>query len=41
MMATAERGYSGARLNRPGLDQLREHAAMAAFQIVLIAYHHS
>ncbi len=29
-------GYSGARLNRPGLDQLREHAAMAAFQIVLI-----
>ena len=29
-------GYSGARLNRPGLDQLREQAAMAAFQIVLI-----
>ncbi len=29
-------GYSGARLNRPGLDRLREQAAMAAFQIVLI-----
>jgi hypothetical protein len=23
-------GYSGARLNRPGLDRLRDHAACAA-----------
>lgn len=29
-------GYTGARLNRPGLDRLREQATMAAFQIVLI-----
>lgn len=30
-------GYSGAQLNRPGLDRLRDRAAMAAFQLVLIA----
>ena len=24
-------GYSGAKLSRPGLDRLRDHAAMAAF----------
>ncbi|MCA1617047.1 MAG: recombinase family protein [Acidobacteria bacterium] len=29
-------GYSGAQLNRPGLDRLRDHAAMAAFELVLI-----
>ena len=29
-------GYSGATLNRPGLDRLREQAAMAAFEQVLI-----
>ena len=29
-------GYSGAKLNRPGLDRLRERAAMAAFERVLI-----
>src|SRR5919108_929491 len=29
-------GYSGARLNRPGLDRLRDHAAFAAFELVLI-----
>ncbi len=29
-------GYSGAQLNRPGLDHLRDHAAMAAFECVLI-----
>ena len=29
-------GYSGAKLNRPGLDRLRDHAAMAAFEVVLI-----
>jgi site-specific DNA recombinase len=29
-------GYSGAQLNRPGLDQLRDHAAFAAFELVLI-----
>jgi site-specific DNA recombinase len=29
-------GYSGASLNRPGLDHLRDHAAMGAFELVLI-----
>ena len=29
-------GYSGASLNRPGLDRLREQAAMAAFELVLM-----
>ena len=29
-------GYSGAKLNRPGLDCLRDRAAMAAFECVLI-----
>jgi site-specific DNA recombinase len=29
-------GYSGAQLNRPGLDRLRDHAALAAFEMVLI-----
>jgi site-specific DNA recombinase len=29
-------GYRGARLNRPGLDRLRDQAALAAFQRVLI-----
>jgi site-specific DNA recombinase len=29
-------GYTGASLNRPGLDRLREQAAMAAFELVLI-----
>ena len=29
-------GYSGAKLNRPGLDRLRDRAAMAAFECVLI-----
>jgi site-specific DNA recombinase len=29
-------GYTGAKLNRPGLDRLREKAAMAAFELVLI-----
>jgi len=29
-------GYSGAKLNRPGLDRLRDRAAMAAFERVLI-----
>ncbi len=29
-------GYSGARLNRPGLDRLRERARLAAFERVLI-----
>ena len=29
-------GYSGAKLNRPGLDRLRDHAAMASFELVLI-----
>jgi site-specific DNA recombinase len=30
-------GYSGARLDRPGLDTLRDQAAWAAFDAVLIA----
>jgi site-specific DNA recombinase len=29
-------GYSGAKLNRPGLDRLRDRAAFAAFELVLI-----
>jgi site-specific DNA recombinase len=29
-------GYSGAKLNRPGLDRLRDQAALAAFELVLI-----
>jgi site-specific DNA recombinase len=29
-------GFSGAKLNRPGLDRLRDHAAFAAFERVLI-----
>jgi site-specific DNA recombinase len=29
-------GYSGAKLNRPGLDRLRDRAALAAFERVLI-----
>ena len=29
-------GYSGASLNRPGLDHLRDHAALGAFELVLI-----
>ena len=31
-----DNGYTGAKLNRPGLDRLREKAAMAAFELVLI-----
>ena len=30
-------GYSGAKLNRPGLDSLRDRAALAEFDLVLIA----
>ena len=29
-------GYSGAKLNRPGLDRLREHVAKAEFEMILI-----
>jgi len=29
-------GYSGATLNRPGLDQLRDRAATAAFDRILL-----
>src|SRR5829696_4356696 len=29
-------GYSGAKLNRPGLDRLRDRAAFAAFELILI-----
>jgi len=29
-------GYSGAKLNRPGLDRLRDRAALAEFDLVLI-----
>jgi site-specific DNA recombinase len=29
-------GYSGAKLNRPGLDRLRDRAAMAAFERIVI-----
>jgi site-specific DNA recombinase len=31
-----DEGYSGSILNRPGLDRLRDHAALAAFEVVLI-----
>src|SRR2546430_16376868 len=30
-------GYSGARLGRPGLDRLRDHAALAELDVVLVA----
>jgi site-specific DNA recombinase len=30
-------GYSGARLGRPGLDRLRDHAALAGLDVVLVA----
>src|SRR5215216_6339441 len=30
-------GYSGAKLNRPGLDRLRDRAAFAAFELILIS----
>ena len=29
-------GYSGAKLNRPGLDSLRDRAALAEFDVVLV-----
>ena len=29
-------GYSGASLNRPGLDRLRDHAALGALELVLL-----
>lgn len=29
-------GFSGARLDRPGLDRLRDHAAFGAFELVLL-----
>jgi site-specific DNA recombinase len=29
-------GYSGAHLNRPGLDRLRDHAAFGEFELVLL-----
>ena len=29
-------GYSGARLGRPGLDRLRDHAALAGLDIVVV-----
>src|SRR5215210_7864578 len=29
-------GHSGARLNRPGLDALRDQAARAAFELVVV-----
>ena len=29
-------GYSGAQLNRPGLDRLRDQATLAAFEVVVI-----
>jgi len=32
----ADEGYSGAKLNRPGLDSLRDRAALAEFDVVLI-----
>lgn len=31
-----DEGYSGAKLNRPGLERLREHAAKAEFEVILI-----
>src|SRR6266853_1450574 len=30
-------GYSGARLGRPGLDRLRDHAALAGLDVVVVA----
>ena len=30
-------GFSGARLGRPGLDRLRDHAALADLDVVLVA----
>ncbi len=32
-----DEGYSGAKLNRPGLDSLRDRAALAEFDVVLIS----
>jgi site-specific DNA recombinase len=32
-----DEGYSGASLNRPGLDALRDAAAMAEFEVLLVA----
>lgn len=32
----SDEGHSGALLNRPGLDRLRDQAALAAFEVVLI-----
>ena len=32
-----DEGYSGANLNRPGLDALRDAAAMAEFELLLVA----
>jgi len=29
-------GYSGAKLSRPGVDRLRDHAALAAFECVVL-----
>ena len=29
-------GYSGARIGRPGLDRLRDHAALADLDVVLV-----
>ena len=29
-------GYSGARLGRPGLDRLRDHAALADLDVVVV-----
>src|ERR1700751_3315639 len=29
-------GYSGARIGRPGLDRLRDHAALAGLDLVLV-----
>ena len=31
-----DEGHSGAKLNRPGLDSLRDHAALAEFDLVLV-----
>ncbi len=31
-----DEGYSGASLNRPGLDTLRDAAAMAEFEVLLV-----
>jgi site-specific DNA recombinase len=31
-----DEGYSGARLNRPGLDRLRDHVALAEIDLVLV-----